>query len=92
MTRGECESLMPGMKCLIGDDFVEDPHESLNEYLGTVQTVERIESGGTGWIYFKGLPQPFAFSEVASVYEAPVIDDETVPYSIGDIDLILGEV
>lgn len=92
MTRSECEGLEPGMRCLISDDFVEDPHESLNEYLGTVQTIERIESSGAGWIYFEGLPQPFAFSEVVSIYETPAIDDETVPYSIGDIDLILGKV
>lgn len=92
MTRIECESIEPGMQCLIADDFVEDPYTGLEKYLGTIQVVERIEFIGSGWIYFEGLPQPFAFSEVVCVTDAPIIDDENIPYQLGDFNLIFEEV
>lgn len=92
MTRYECEDLEPGMKLLIGDRFVEEECDEVEEYLGTVQVMERMDLSGTGWIYFKDLPQPFACSEIVGVYQDHVIDDETVPYESGDICLIFGEV
>lgn len=92
MTRDECRSLKAGMRCLIGDSFVEDDCYEIEKYLNTVQTVERVDSNGTGWIYFKDLPQPFAFSEVICVHDMPTIDDESVPYEHGDFGLIFGEV
>ena len=93
MTRTECEELAPGMKCLIAEDFVEDPYDPLREFLGTIQTVDRIDFSNSGWVYFDGLPQPFSFSEIERIeYEAQIIDDESIPYQLGDIYLILGEV
>lgn len=81
------------MRCLIAEDFVEEPHSELRKFLGTIQIVERVDHDGVGWIYFEGLSQPFAMSEVVCVkYHVDSIDDESVPYDCGDIDLILGEV
>lgn len=93
MTRDECRELKPGMRCLIANDFVEDPHPDLREYLGTVQVVEKIDTSSIGWIYFKDLPQPFAMSEVVCVkYIMESIDDDTIPYEHGDVAMILGGV
>lgn len=93
MTRDECKDIRPGMRCLIADDFVEDPYAGLEEFLGTVQTVERVDQSGGGWIYFEDLPQPFAMSEVVCIkHDVDSIDDDTVPYDCGDIGLIFGEV
>lgn len=93
MTRVECESIVPGMRCVIGDEFVEDPYEGLEKYFGTTQIVEKVDLGGTGWIYFEGIHQPFAISEVDRIqYEIETIDDANVPYDRGDISLILWEV
>lgn len=93
MTREEFNLLEPGMKCLIGNTFFEDQCDELEEFLGTIQIVERIEHGGRGWIYFKDLPQPFAMSEVARVvYDHVVIDCGDSPYDHGDIGLIFGGV
>ena len=50
MTREEFDNIQPGTKMRIGDCFVEDPHDALIEYLGTVQVLERIEINSTGWI------------------------------------------
>lgn len=91
MTREECKSLKRGTKCLIGDEFVEDAHDDIKKFLGTVQIVERVEDVSCGWIYFENVPQPFAFSEVVSIVsEVRCIDDESVPYQSGDICLIFG--
>lgn len=92
MTRAECASIEPGTKLLIGDCFVEEECEEVEEYLGTVQVVERKDLNGTGWIYFKGLPQPFACSEIVGVYCDQTIDDASIPYESGDMCLIFGEV
>lgn len=93
MTREECESIFPGMKCLIADDFVEDPHPDLRKYLGTIQEVDRLDESTSGWLYFKGISQPFAFSEIVSIiYESTVIDDESVQYQIGNITDLYGGV
>lgn len=89
MTREEFNDVQPGTKMRIADDFVEDPHDDLVEYLGTVQVLERAEFGSTGWAYFEGLPQPFAFSEVECVlYELKEIDDGD--YEISDMSMIFG--
>lgn len=92
MTRDECRALEPGMKLLIGEHFVEEECDEVEEYLGTVQVMERMDLSGTGWIYFEDVPQPFACSEIVGVYQDHVIDDEAVPYEPGDICLIFGEV
>ena len=91
MTREEFDDIQPGTKMKIGECFVEHPHESLLEYLGTVQILERVELGGTDWAYFEGLPQPFAFSEVeCALYELEEIDDGD--YETSDMSIIFGEV
>lgn len=92
MTHADCKSVEPGVLLKIGNSFVEPEHPDLVEYLGTVQVVEKIDFSGTGWIYFKELPQPFAMSEVAGFYTDNTIDDATVPYLVGDMCLIFGEV
>ena len=92
MTRDECRYVKPGMRCLIGDSFIEDDCFEIEKYLNTIQIVERVDSFGTGWIYFKDLPQPFAFSEVVCVCNMPTIDDDTKPYDHGDLGLIFGGV
>ena len=90
MTREAFEDIQPGTKMRIGDCFVEYPHDDLTEYLGTVQVLERIEFSSTGWAYFEGLPQPFAFSEVECVlYELEEIDDGD--YEVSDMSMIFGE-
>ena len=89
MTRKEFEDIQPGTKMRIGDCFVEDPHDDLIEYLGTVQVLERTEFGSTGWAYFEGLPQPFAFSEVeCALNELEEIDDGD--YEVSDMSMIFG--
>lgn len=92
MTREEFEYVEPGMKLLIGDRFVKDPYEGLEVYFNTVQTVERFDLDDTGWVYFEGIKQPFAISEIVGIYYEHVIDDESVPYESGDMCLIFGEV
>lgn len=92
MTLDECRSLKPGVKLLIGDHFVEEECKEVEDYLGTVQVIERMDLRGTGWIYFENLPQPFACSEIVCVYNDTVIDDEAIPYESGDMCLIFGEV
>ena len=92
MIRTEFENLSPGDKLKIGPRFIEDPDESVEEFLDTVQTIDRIDFGGTGWVYFKDLPQPFAFSEIECVHNGCLcIDDETT-YDRGDLALIFGGV
>lgn len=92
MTRVECEVLQPGMRCMISERFVEEPHPDIEQYLGTIQTVDRVDFGSTGWIYFVGLSQPFAMSEVEYiVYDDIVIDDENIPYECGSFDLLFKE-
>ena len=89
MTREKCLEIRPGMKCLIAEDFVESPHSAIEEYLGTVQVVEKVEPDGVGWVYFEGMSQPFAFSEIERIeYDVQSIDDENVPYILGDVHLI----
>lgn len=89
MTREEFEDIRPGTKMRICDDFVESPHESLVEYLGTVQVLEKVELGGVDWAYFEGLPQPFAFSEVeCALYELEEIDSGD--YEVADMSMIFG--
>ena len=91
MTREEFKDIQPGTKMKIGYDFVEDPHDSLVYYLGTVQILERVDHGGSGWAYFEGLPQPFAFSEVEyALYELDEIDSGD--YEVADMSMIFGEV
>lgn len=91
MTREDFESITPGTLLKIGPRFVEDPHEDIRKFLGSIQELERADLSGTGWAYFNGIPQPFAFSEVECVvYSVPELDLE--PYQVGDIHLILGEV
>lgn len=92
MTKKECRDIQPGMRCMIGDNFVESPHPDIERYLATIQTVEKVEFDETGWIYFVGLSQPFAMSEVEYiVYDDIVIDDENVPYECGSFDLLFKE-
>ena len=89
MTREEFKDILPGTKMKIGYDFVEDPHDDLVEYLGTVQVLERTEFSSTGWAYFEGLPQPFAFSEVeCALYELEEIDSDD--YEVSDMSIIFG--
>lgn len=91
MTREEFNDIQPGTKMKIGDYFVESPHESLSEYLGTVQVLEKVELGGIDWAYFEGISQPFAFSEVeCALYELEEIDDGD--YEAPDMSMIFGEV
>ena len=91
MTRKEFKDIQPGTRMRIGDYFVESPHESLVEYLGTVQVLEKVELGGVDWAYFEGLPQPFAFSEVeCALYELDEIDSGD--YEVADMSMIFGEV
>ena len=91
MTREELKLIKPGTKMLIKDHFVEDPHELLTEYLGTVQIMERFEFGGTVWVYFENLSQPFALSEIECVvFDVEDIDDGE--YDVGDMSMIFGEV
>lgn len=91
MTREEFKDILPGTKMKIGYEFVEDPHDSLIDYLGTVQILERVEYGGSDWAYFEGLPQPFAFSEVEyALYELDEIDSGD--YEVADMSMIFGEV
>lgn len=91
MTREEFKDIQPGTMMKIGHGFVEDSHEDLVDYLGTVQILERVEYGGVDWAYFEGLPQPFAFSEVeCALYELEEIDDGD--YEVSDMSMIFGEV
>lgn len=93
MTRAECEDLRPGMRCKIGERFVEDPHPSIEEFLGTIQVVEKVDYASIGWIYFENVPQPFAMSEIEYiVHDEIVIDDENVPYECGSFELLFQEV
>ena len=89
MTREEFKDIQPGTRMRISSGFVEDPHDDLVEYLGTVQVLERTEFSSTGWAYFEGLPQPFAFSEVeCALYELEEIDSGD--YEVADMSMIFG--
>lgn len=91
VTRLECEEIRPGMRCLIGDRFIEDSYEGLEQYFETIQTVEKIDFAGSGWIYFEGLPQPFAFSEVDRIVQEIFELDDPDTYGPVDMALIFGE-
>lgn len=91
MTREEFDDVRPGTMLLIGDRFIEEPYKGLEMYFNTVQKVERVDLGGTGWVYFEDINQPFAISEIVGV-SIPTIDDDAVPYQPGDMCLIFGEV
>lgn len=93
MTAGEWIDLdpEPGTRMLIKDHFIEAPHDDLVEYLGTTQVLERVEKAGEMWLFFEGLPQPFALSEIECVVnKSDIIDEED--YCAPDMTLIFGEV
>lgn len=92
MTRVECEVLQPGMRCMISERFVEEPHPDIERFLGTIQVVDKVAFDTVGWVYFEDVPQPFAMSEIDHiVYDEVVIDDENVPYECGSFDLLFKE-
>ena len=91
MTRDELYGVKVGTKMLIKDHFIEEPHELLVEYLGTIQKMERVDLDGNGWVYFENLSQPFAFSEIECVVEDVDTIDE-VEYDVADMSMIFGKV
>ena len=76
---------------MIKDHFVEEPHDDLYEFLGTIQILASIEKAGELWLNFIGVPQPFAVSEIECIVGgSDVIDEEG--YCTPDMSLIFGEV
>lgn len=93
MTREEACELENGMRVRTLDRFVEPPHPDLEEYLGKIITVDKVDLASCGWVYSYEAPQPFAISEIECVVrDIKCIDDESIPYQLGDVDIIFREV
>ena len=91
MTLEECKKLKPGDLLRVGDTFFEGEDPDVKPWFGEIITFERFD--GNKWIYFKEHPiAPFHREEIIEKISVESIDDESVPYDIGDISLIFGEV
>lgn len=92
MTREELNEIPLGSRILIKDEFFDEPHPDLVNFLGTIQVLERIEyMSDITWAYFKGVPQPFTATELVEVVtDMPLIDEDQ--YDLGDLNILIGGV
>ena len=89
MTLEECKKLKPGDLLQAGDAFVEGEDPDVEPWFGKVITFDHLHNNK--WLYFKEKPgAPFHIGEIICKVNVESIDDENVPYDIGDMSLIFG--
>lgn len=88
MSSEELKNLEPGTRLFTADKFTNGDDPDIEHLLNSVVTFRKFD--GTNWVYVEEVPEsPFHRKEIVGVYQE-CIDDESIPYEMGDISELIG--
>ena len=88
MSPEDFDSLEQGTKLMTAESFTNGSDADLEHLLDSIVTFERFEEHE--WVYIEESPYPFHWDEIVYVVGAECIDDENVPYEMGDLASLIG--